>query len=118
MTPYGGRVACGDEDSLQSLGDYWCPEGMVSVEEDNLLKCFNEQNICDQGTPGAYENNCDVILDEQTDAFWSLYQTECVSQSGSHPDPGTNTYDAACCLDVVINNFEIYDSDTNNVVVY
>lgn len=98
-----------------SLSSFWCPKGLIFDKDTYDLTgeqyCIPPEATCDAGYE-PLEKGCDNILNRDSENYWELYNNECVLDR----DGDDNIYEESCCLDSILNGYELYQY--KNVIVY
>jgi len=111
-------------DLTEPTAPHWCPgelEDAVGFAYEVLNdRCERLTRVCDYGLTGSLTYGCDTLLtpDSGSDVdTWGLYDADCFDDY-IVPAEYTDVYDTVCCEGSLINNFNMYQDNVGNIVVY
>lgn len=99
----GEFLQCSPQSSVHE-GDIWCPEGFLYEPLES--RCVRDLEVCDFGMTGNLKHGCNNIINNADD-FWGRYNSGCISAETTEALT-LNAYDKSCCLNSVLNSYELY----------
>ncbi len=101
-----GIIQCSSHDP-STEGDLWCtPSSEYYIAPGGEIRCKRETSVCDSGPVTNLLIGCDAFTTPANDS-WGRYNTGCVFNDSAIATT-LQTYDGACCLTSVLNNFQLY----------